>query len=100
MKTWIFDSKLEEYPNQEWIGIHTRAPLCSRTGYYSAGLDKKEDLPILTIALIEAIESLLGVREVSCQRHKIGIRRSMAYTWDQILAAAGPAFVSYCPATY
>lgn len=100
METWIFESKVEEYPNPEWLGIHTRAPLCPREGYYSSGLDKRENFSVLTNALIGALEELPGIREVSCQRHKIGIRRSMTYTWEQILASAIPAFVSYCPATF
>lgn len=100
MKTWIFESKVEEYPNKEWITIHTRAPLCDSQGYYSHGLDKADGFPILTVALIKALEGVPGVREVSCQRHKIGIQRSMSYEWDEILRSIIPAFVSYCPATF
>ena len=101
MIDWIFGSKIEEFLNEEWIGIHTRAPLTTNPkGYYSSGLSDNLDknLTILTAALVRGLENLPGIKEVSCQRHRISIRRGMAYTWEELLEKMTPLFVSYLPA--
>ncbi len=103
MKPWIFDSKLEEYPNPEWLGIHTRAPLTVDPCAYYGSIDrepKKKGFTILTAALIKALKQIPGVIEVSCRKHRVSIQRSMSYSWDEILERATPIFVSYCPANY
>ena len=110
MRNWIFESKLEEFPNQEWLGIHTRAPLTThllsrysstdRDKGYNIHLNPGKGFTILTQALISGIEQIPGVLEVGCRRNMISIKRSMAYTWDELLEKMVPIFVSYCPTTY
>lgn len=100
-KPWVFNSKLETYPNPNYLGIHTRAPLCDVHQLYIEDRDpEKKGFSVLTSALIVGLEQISGVTKISLQRHRVSIQRSPLYSWDEILEKAVPIFVSYCPADY
>ena len=98
-KPWVCDSKLETYPNPDYLGIHTRTPLCAIRQYYGSCDEdpEKKGFPVLTTALILGLEQIPGVTEVSVRPYRVSIQRSPVYSWEEILAAAVPVFVSYCP---
>lgn len=100
-KSWVLGSKLETYPNPDYLGIHTRAPLCKKGQWYSDHYTEKlNEFPILTQALIQSLESVPGITEVQVRPYRVSLLRSQCYSWQEILEKALPFFVSYLPANY
>lgn len=96
MNTWVMDSKLEESsPNGEWLIIHTREPLADMNAHYDGtGTMEVDKFDKAAIDLVSTLEKIKGITKVACRRHRVSIRRSFAYSWDELLDKAAPLFLA------
>jgi len=68
---------IESFPNNQYVDIHTREQLVSKTSY--------GEQFTYTKILVERILATPGVIQVNAYPYRISIQKSPIYNWDEIL---------------
>lgn len=106
MQDYILGIKVESHPNTNSRTYHVRHRMVpERISGYICGTDypdskEKQDFPVLTWAIVNALRDIPGIRRVSAWPYEITIEKGNAFTWKEIEPFVTPIFVSYHPILY
>ena len=96
-KPFCMGTMIESHPNPEFRTVHFKIKILNGDDYigeYGSQLTKKR---ILTMAMIDALKKIEGVKAVSVKPYEIDIKLAPMYSWEELVPAIKSVMAKYYP---